>query len=165
MTLSRTPQQLWLVHHGEAVPEYLDPQRPLTPHGRGRVALLAGSAAARRVRPAAIWHSGKLRARDTAHAFWKACNPLAELRAMRGLQPADGPWWLRDLLRGETRDVMVVGHMPHLPRALGALTSGNDEAQLAFPLHGIVALERRDEDSVWQETWREEDAPGGSDAS
>jgi phosphohistidine phosphatase len=151
---SGRPQQLFLVHHGEALSELVDPQRPLSAHGRAMVTRLAEQAAARGVRPSIIWHSGKLRARDTAEAFWKACNALAELRALRGLQPSDGPWWLRDQLIGETRDVMVVGHMPHLPRALGILTTGDDEARVEFPLHGLVALERVEGTNLWRETWR-----------
>lgn len=147
-------QQLVLVHHGAALPALDDPQRPLSVHGRAMVTALAEQAAARGLRPAAIWHSGKLRARDTAEAFWKVCNPLAELRAVRGLRPDDGPWVLRDHLLGESRDVMVVGHMPHLPRALGSLTTGDDGAQRDFPLHGLVVLERAEEITLWREAWR-----------
>ena len=45
----------------------------------------------RGVKPDAIWHSGKLRARQTAEPLWRACNPLAEFAAARGLQPEDPP--------------------------------------------------------------------------
>ena len=65
----------------------------------------------------AVWHSGKLRARQTAEALWRACNPLAEFAAIRGLQPDDPPNEIITLLAGETRDVMLVGHLPRTPRA------------------------------------------------
>jgi phosphohistidine phosphatase len=150
----RAVQQLFLLHHGEALPEHVDSQRPLSARGKAMVVRLAEQAAGRGVHPAAIWHSGKLRARDTAEAFWKACNPLAEFRAVRGLQPTDGPWWLRDHLLGEVRDVMIVGHMPHLPRVLGSLTTGDDDARIEFPLHGLVVLERTEGSTLWRESWR-----------
>ena len=65
-----------------------------------------------------VWHSGKLRARQTAEAFWRACNALASFSATRDLQPEDPPEWIRDRLRGETRDILIAGHYPHLPALL-----------------------------------------------
>ena len=68
---------LYLVHHAEAAESHVDPQRPLTEAGRRHAERLAGEAARRGVRPAAVWHSGKLRARQTAEILWRACNPSA----------------------------------------------------------------------------------------
>ena len=93
---------LYLVHHGAAVPPSLDLQRPLSSDGRARVEHLAERVAQRGVRPTVVWHSGKLRARQTAEAFWRACNPLAEYAAARGLQPTDPPDTMADQLTDET---------------------------------------------------------------
>lgn len=130
-----------LVHHGDAVGPDVDPQRPLSTLGHHQVERLADEIRQRGVRPAAVWHSGKLRARQTAEAFWRACNPLAEFVAVRGLQPADPVDWMRDALLKEVRDVLVVGHVPHLPRLMRVLLAGDEEAQIAFPPHGVVAIE------------------------
>lgn len=144
---------IYLVHHGEAVGPDVDPRRPLSDRGRGAVLLLADAAARRGVKPDAIWHSGKLRARQTAEAFWKVCAPFAPLTAERGLQPADPPEWLRDRLLGEQRHLLVVGHMPHLPRLLSLMTGGAEGGStLGFPLHGLVALEPAGDG--WKEAWR-----------
>lgn len=129
---------LYLVHHADAVGPEVDPQRPLSAAGRMHADRVARDAKARGVNPAAIWHSGKLRARQTAEAYWRACNPLAELSAIRGLQPTDPPEWIKDRLVGETRDVMVVGHMPSLPAILRLLSR---DLSAEFPPHGLVALE------------------------
>jgi phosphohistidine phosphatase len=149
-----TPQQLALAHHGDAVAADVDPQRPLSALGRLMVDRLAQIAAARGLRPEVVWHSGKLRARQTAEAYWRASNPFAEFRAIRGLQPEDGPWWLRDHLLGENRPVLVVGHMPYLPRALAFLTTGDENGIADFPLHGLVMLERPPDSRVWIERAR-----------
>jgi phosphohistidine phosphatase len=141
---------LFLVHHGDAVGPEIDPSRPLSPEGREAVNRLAEGAAAHGAKPAVVWHSGKLRAKQTANAYWRACNPFSEFSAARDLQPDDPPDWVRDRLRGESRDVMLAGHYPHLPRLLKLLV-GHDTS---FPQHGIVALTSDDKGETWQEAWR-----------
>ena len=145
---------LYLAHHGEAVGPEVDLRRPLAPWGRDAVVRKAAEAAARGVRPAVIWHSGKLRAKQTAEEYWRACNPLATFAATRDLQPDDPPAWIRDRLRGDTADILIAGHYPHLPRLLTLLLTGRDDATLIFPPHGLVALETTDGGDTWTECWR-----------
>ena len=144
---------LFLVHHGDAVGPEVDPRRPLSTVGQRAVTRAAADAAARGARPSVVWHSGKLRARQTAEAFWRACNALAEFSATRDLQPEDPPEWIRDRLRGESRDVLIAGHYPHLPRLLTLLT-GRGNAPVTFPQHGVVALVTDDDAKTWNELWR-----------
>jgi phosphohistidine phosphatase len=143
---------LYLVHHGDAVGPEVDPRRPLSLEGRAAVERLAAEAAARGARPAVVWHSGKLRARQTAEAFWRACNALAEFSATRDLQPDDPPLWMRDRLRGEPRDILIAGHFPHLPRLLGMLLTDEADSRIAFPKHGVVAL-MSDDGTTWRVVW------------
>ncbi len=151
---------LVLVHHGDAVDPGVDTRRPLSQTGREEVARAAGEAAARGVRPDVVWHSGKLRARQTAEAFWRACNPLAEFSAARDLQPDDPPERVRDRLRGESRDVLIAGHYPHLSRLLALLLEsggppkGGHDRGVDFPLHGVVALVSDDDGETWTVAWR-----------
>ena len=112
---------------------------------------IADEAATRGVKPAVVWHSGKLRAKQTAEAFWRACNPLAELSATRDLQPDDPPQWIADRFRGEAREILIAGHFPHLPRLFGLLTNSSERA---FPAHGAVMLASDDQGETWKEIWR-----------
>jgi phosphohistidine phosphatase len=145
--------RLYLVHHGDALSPDVDPRRPLTARGLEHVERLAADAAERGIKPARIWHSGKLRTRQTAEPFWRACNPLADFGAVRGLQPDDPPEWIRDRLAGESRDLMLVGHMPHLPKLLSLLLDPRPErALLWFPLHSLVALSGSEDG--WTEQYR-----------
>jgi phosphohistidine phosphatase len=146
--------RLFLVHHGDAVGPDVDPQRPLSGAGLREVTRLADEAAARGVKPAVVWHSGKLRARQTAEAFWRACNALAEFSATKDLQPEDPAEWMRDRLRGETRNILIAGHFYHLPRLLALLRPETEPRAAAFPLHGVVALTSDDEGETWTELWR-----------
>jgi phosphohistidine phosphatase len=144
---------VYLVHHGDAVPPDVDPRRPLSVSGRQSADRLARAAAAHGARPEVVWHSGKLRARQTAEAFWRECNALASFSATRDLQPGDSPMWFRDRLRHERRDILVTGHFPHLP-ALLALLVGGDDPLVTFPRHGVVALHTEDDGANWREVWR-----------
>lgn len=143
---------IFLVHHAEAVGPDVDAQRPLSLGGRMHADMLAQHALERGVKPVAIWHSGKLRARQTAEAFWRTCNPISEFKAIRGLQPSDPALWIKDLLAGETREVMIVGHMPSLPKIFKLMTSGDEHTGAEFPAHGLVALEP--DGDRWREAWR-----------
>jgi len=113
------------------------------------------------VKPALIWHSGKLRAKQTAEAFWRRCNPLSNFAAVRGLQPTDPTTWIVDAVaaelapgaRSESRDLMLVGHYPQMPQLLAHLLSGRpDTPPATFPLNGMVALENVG--GLWIESWR-----------
>jgi phosphohistidine phosphatase len=145
---------LYLVHHAEAVGPKTDLTQPLSEHGRLQADRVALAAASRGSRPSAIWHSGKLRARQTAEAFWHACNPAAEISEVRGLKPGDSPDAILDALIGEARDIMVVSHFPLLGGLLRLLVHGDPETAAGpeFPLHGVVALERLGQG--WAERWR-----------
>jgi phosphohistidine phosphatase len=145
---------LYLAHHGEAVGPQVDARRPLSPAGKDAVERLAADAASRGASPTVVWHSGKLRARQTAEAYWRACNALAEFSATRDLQPADPPVWMRDRLRSEHRDILLAGHFPHLPRLLELLLEGSPDEGTTFPQHGIVALSTDDGGNTWRELWR-----------
>lgn len=145
--------RLYLVHHGDAVGPDVDIRRPLSAEGQAATTRLADAAAARGVKPVVVWHSGKLRAKQTAETFWRQCNPLAEFTATRDLQPDDPPAWIRDRLRFESRDILIAGHFPHIPRLL-ALLRDEDEHVEMFPAHGIVALRTDDEGETWVEEWR-----------
>jgi len=143
--------RVFLAHHADAVGPDVDPRRPLSAPGAASMEQVGRVAAARGARPDVFWHSGKLRAKQTAEILWRACNPLATLSATRDLQPGDPPMWIRDRLRAEPRDLLLAGHYPHLPRLLELLL---DDPAAEFPQHGMVALSTSDEGETWTEEWR-----------
>jgi phosphohistidine phosphatase len=145
--------RLLLVHHAAALGPKEDHTQPLSLTGRAWADEAALEAAARGATPHAIWHSGKLRARQTAEAYWRACNPLAILRAERGLQPGDPPQWIADRLLAEDGDLAIVGHMPNLALLLRLLVARDSHAGgPAFPPHAAIALRRTGD--CWTEVWR-----------
>jgi len=139
-----------LVHHADAVDPSVDPQRPLSTRGRAQCEELAARAGERGLRPHHIWHSGKLRSKQTAEAFWRICNPFAEFRMVKGLRPEDAPSLIRTAIDLEDQDLLLVSHMPLLPALARSLSSGID----SFPMNGFVVLERR-QDGTYVERWRD----------
>ena len=134
-----------LVHHADAVGPDVDPQRPLSEHGRAQAARLADLLRDRQISPAAIWHSGKLRSRQTAEAFLRH-SPFADFRMVRGLRPDDPPTWMRADLTAEDRDILLVGHMTNIADLAHALVPDGSR----FPLHGLIGIER-DAGGAWAE--------------
>jgi phosphohistidine phosphatase len=143
--------QAYLIHHAQAVGPDVDPQRPLSSDGLAHAERLALAMKERGATPVAIWHSGKLRARQTAEAVLRHVAPFAEFKMVRGLRPDDPVEIVATALRGESRDIAVVGHMPHLPSLLVTL-AGFDVAML--PTNGVVELRSDDGGVTWAETWR-----------
>jgi phosphohistidine phosphatase len=139
--------RLMLVHHADAVGPDVDPQRPLSALGLEQARRLADQAATTGFVPAAIWHSGKLRARQTAEAFLRL-SPFAQFKMINGIRPDDPPDLLLDALAHETRDILVASHMPYLPALLARLSPASG----TFPLHGFVLLERTEHG--WKEITR-----------
>ena len=139
--------RLYLVHHADAVGPAVDAQRPLSARGLAQAAWLADEARVRGTRPMLIWHSGKLRSRQTAEQFLRVCSPSAAFRAARGLLPDDPTVWMADALSLEDQDTLVVGHIPHLP-ALARILGASDP----LPLNGMIALERTDA-TKYQQLW------------
>jgi phosphohistidine phosphatase len=142
--------RVYLVHHAHAVNPGVDAQRPLSPRGVAQARELADRAKALGCAPSAIWHSGKLRSRQTAEAFYRACSPMAEFKMVLGLRPDDPPQHVRDLLVGEGRDVLMVGHMPSIQEILQTLTNGE---QSGVPLNSMIALEREGDSGPFTRIW------------
>ncbi len=138
-----------LIHHAEAESPIVDSTRPLTARGCVQADEVAARLSQAGFAPAAIWHSGKLRARQTAEAVLRS-SPFASFQMVRGLRPGDPPDWVAQQLQAETRDVAVVGHLPNISGiALALLPSSG-----GVPLHGCLLLTRT-EDGSWSTAARQ----------
>ena len=136
---------MFLVRHGEARREEVDPERHLTDRGAEDVRRIAVRAVHDLgIRPVRIVHSGKARARQTAEVWGGLVD--ADVAEADGLAPNDDPSVWAERLGAEGDDVMVVGHLPHLERLVGLLVTGDaDQAGVGFPAGGLVVLERDDD--------------------
>lgn len=120
----------YLVRHGEALSERVDPERPLAPAGREEVERVAHRAAAKNVQVSALFHSGILRAKQTAEILAEQLQFTQGVKRLSGLLPQDDPAIAKAELEAAESPIMLVGHLPHLHRLIALLVSGDPESQV-----------------------------------
>jgi phosphohistidine phosphatase len=144
--------EVYLVQHGEAKSKEEDPHRPLTDRGREEVATVAVALKRHDLRLESIWHSGKLRASQTAAAFAEALEPADGVQEKSGLSPKDDPESIAKALDELEGPTMVVGHLPHLSRLTSLMTLGDPDREMArFRQGAVLCLARVDEG--WRIVW------------
>jgi phosphohistidine phosphatase len=125
--------RVYLVRHGAAVAPGVNRERPLSAKGRAEVEALAQLLAKTDIRIKRVYHSGLLRAQQTAEILCPAVvvGPVAMLP---GLKPDDpvSDFAAQILTWGE--DTMLVGHLPFMEILAGYLITGKER-------HAVIALE------------------------
>jgi phosphohistidine phosphatase len=146
--------RLYLIQHGEAKSEKEDPERSLTEFGEEEVKRVSKVAEKLHIRPSKIFHSGKTRAKQTAEIIASGINiPDLKIESVQGLNPNDDirPWAGR--ISKESKDLMLVGHLPFLDRLASFLLCGNENARVVlFRYSAIVCLDQK-EDRGWAVRW------------
>ena len=95
----------------------------------------------------------KLRAEQTAKAIAGHIGPPNGVLKDRNLEPLANPRFWTERLNSAQKNIMLVGHLPHLSKLASSLLVGNQEVELiAFRKGGIVCLERSQEDR-WNIQW------------
>lgn len=145
--------RLYLVQHGDAKSKDEDPDRPLTERGRADVGAVGAMVGAGNVRVDRVLHSGKTRARQTAEILAASTKPSRGVGAAEGLDPmADPNVWGRRV-RGDDRDLMLVGHLPHLGRLASLLLCGDPERNVVQLRQGGILCLHRGPNGRWSVQW------------
>jgi len=145
--------KLYLVQHGEATTEEVDPSRPLTAKGRLAVQKIASFLKGSGMGPVSIHHSGKTRARQTAEIIAAYLGPECQVQEKDRLAPNDPVQGLAKGVSGMSSDLMIVGHLPFLGKLASTLLASSESRNLvAFRQGGVVCLQRN-EDQTWQVAW------------
>jgi phosphohistidine phosphatase len=142
----------YLVRHGDAVSDTLDPRRPLSRIGQEQVEQVARAAVARQAQVSAIFHSGILRAEQTADIMARQLAPELGVRRITGLAPQDDPAIAEAELETSLESVMLVGHLPHMGRLAGLLINGDAERDaVEFAPATVVCVSHQS--SLWRLVW------------
>lgn len=144
---------LYLVQHAEAKKEEIDPTRPLSEKGIQDIHKVASYLSHLNFTLHKIFHSSKLRARQTAEILAKNLKPSKGVSEVDGLSPLDDPYIWGNRLKDIPEDVMLVGHLPHLGRLTSFLLSGDVNKNIvSFRMAGVVCL-KRDDNGEWLLQW------------
>ena len=142
-------RRLYFVRHGQAKSEDEDPARGLTDAGRADVTRMAHWAAAAGIQVDEIRHSGKRRAQQTAELFAEHLG--ANSHEVSGLTPNDDVAKMAAAIESETKNLMLVGHLPFLERLAALLIAGDSEAN-PLTLDAGALLELTAAKQAWQLT-------------
>ena len=145
--------EFYLVRHGEAVSQTINGERPLTPDGRRDVERLGHAAAKRGIQPGQIFHSGVLRAQQTAEILGESLGPVEGVRESFGLRPDDDPVIAKAELESSIVSLMLVGHLPHISRLASFLVAGKADQELVqFAPATVLGLSY--ENYRWKILWK-----------
>lgn len=146
--------KLYLVQHGEAAVRQGESEKSLTEKGISKLLKMtafmdihAGFSVG------AIYHSGILRARQTAEILAEHINPPVKLQETDGLAPMAQPEIWAERLHDMSEDIMLVGHMPHMSRLPSFLLTGNDETGVVQVHNGGITCLNRDPGNHWSVEW------------
>lgn len=145
--------KLYLVHHGEAVPKSVNPERPLTPRGRQELAKLAMFLGNAGVQVARVLHSTKQRAHDTAVILAERLAPGVTLEERHGICPDDAIEPLLGELLTCRVDLLVAGHGPFMVRLVSRLLAGSIAPEFVISLPGSAFCLERDASGIYRLCW------------
>ena len=133
--------RLYLVRHCDAVHPLEDAERPLSPRGRDQAARLADWLPRIVGHVDQVWHSGVLRARQTAETLAGALPDAPPVVQHDGFTPGDSANHAADLVRHEDRALMVVTHLPLVARVAALLLTGRRDVEpLVFHTGSVAYL-------------------------
>ena len=117
--------RIYLMRHGQAVLPDENPQRPLSVEGEKQVKSVAQFLKGKEpIAIGEIWHSAKLRAKQTAEIFSKELKLAAPSKQISGIEPDDDVSLMVGELAKRIHPVLIVGHMPYLGLLASLLVSG-----------------------------------------
>ena len=135
--------KLYLVRHGEARTELEDISKPLNDKGRQDIRHLGRTLRNMNIQVHRIFHSGRLRAEETAKLLADSQEGTLEVEKTEGLGPNDDISKTLDWVNAEQEDLMLVGHLPFMASLLEALVATSDPEELpTFDSGNLVGLER-----------------------
>lgn len=145
---------LYLARHGDAKSRMEDPSKGLSDKGIEEVERVAGHLAGLNVRVERIFHSGKLRAMQTAQIMDDAIGTDYHITETDGLAPMDDPGIWYERICEMKYDCMLVGHLPYMSMLSALLLSRTqDNGFVEFETGGIACFERA-EDCMWDLKWK-----------
>lgn len=141
--------RVYFSQHGLAVDKADDAERPLSQAGIQQTKALAKILHDSKTPITSIFHSGKLRAAQTAEIFASEMD-ISTTSETDGLSPNDDVTLLTQKLNID--HALYIGHLPHLEKLVAYLVTGNENDNIIkFQNSAVACLEKSD--SHFQLRW------------
>ena len=141
---------LYLMRHGDASNE---PGNPLSAQGRSDSEQIGRFLAAKDTGIEKVYHSTKLRAKESAVIVGGLIGREKNIVEIEGLGPLDDAVLWADRLQSVESNLLIVSHMPFLPKLFSALVCGYaDENLVQFSTASVVCI-RRLSVGMWALQW------------
>lgn len=141
--------KLYFVQHGHAVSKSDNSERPLSEAGIKQTTAIARQLHRSNIAISSVFHSGKLRAQQTAEIF-AAILDIKDMNAIDNMSPNDDVALFKQQLNVDHG--LYVGHLPHLEKLTSSLVTGNESPVLIrFQNSAVICLEKND--SLYHISW------------
>lgn len=134
--------RIYFAQHGLAVSKEEDSDRPLSATGIKQTTRIAEQLKLSNIPISDIFHSGKLRAQQTAEIFATSLN-VSSVLTSDYLSPNDDVAVLADNLN--INNALYIGHLPHLEKLISYLVTRHESPEiLKFCNSAVVCLIKND---------------------
>lgn len=135
---------LYILQHGEAVAKEIDAERPLSEQGIRDIRILALHMQNMGVQLGNVFHSGKLRAEQSARLVAETISPGIQPLQTEGLNPNDDPTVIIGDIEQINENILIASHMPFVSRLCSTLLTGTIDAEFASIPGTLFCLEKAD---------------------
>ena len=151
---------LYLLRHGDAVPDQQNLLRPLSDQGKEEVRSTATQAKTYGINFDKVLHSTKVRAKQTAQIFCETLGVDVPHEESPAILPMAEPENMLQLCNETTDGLLIVTHLPFVNRLASQLTAGSENLeQFIFHTASLLCLEKRPANALvetpkdWQVGW------------
>ena len=150
--------KLYIMRHGQAAATAQLPEQTLTREGQAGIERLARMLGRQGIRVGQVFHSGKMRARQTAEIMAAQIAADVEPGIHPHIKPNSDPQQLVNDIDHWHEDTLVVSHLPFIPALLGLLTAdAGGSYAITYEPGTIICLSRQN--NGWQLEWVEAPHP------
>jgi phosphohistidine phosphatase len=135
---------LYILQHGEAVAKEIDAERPLSEQGIRDIRILALHMQNMGVQLGNVFHSGQLRAEQSARLVAETISPGIQPLQTEGLNPNDDPTVIIGDIEQINENILIASHMPFVSRLCSTLLTGTVDAEFASIPGTLFCLEKAD---------------------
>ncbi len=137
--------RIYLIRHGDAKSEAEDINRPLNEKGVQDIHKIGKFLKNANIKITRIYHSTKLRAKQTAEILSQYIKVDEGLKEIKGLEPDANINILYNTFLDEQEDFAIAGHLPYLSRLASKFLCNDENKKIIdFKSGSLLCIEKKD---------------------